>query len=247
MPYSNRWSNLYQLADVETLLGSGYHDSSTTEGSSPGAYTNQYPRMSLPDDGLHDILLNIFRDRVDPMIRILHWPSFLEECRHFRQNKSSQAEGSTNLQYSRSYYSGTVFDASQQEPYQNPSVVGSSAQRLYSSTYTAARTSAAFASLLYSVYYAAVISVIESPNLPDLGSSINAFNLAATFKREINNQVVGLGGVAVEPSLQRLQGMVLALVSNLSYTYYSGANPRVFIRRLNRNLLTSRACGFSLV
>jgi hypothetical protein len=170
--------------------------------------SSQKAPVSLPDDRLHETLLNTFRQRVDPLVRLLHWPSFLEQCHAVRQGTVSQNEESSNTQYPSNFFPSTQFDTAQQTLYSNTRIVPS--QNPSSRTMS---PDPAFIGLLYSVYYAAVVSVIHGPNPPDLGNNVNPFSLMATFKGEVTKRVLALDGNASEPqSLQSLQAMTLALV-----------------------------------
>jgi hypothetical protein len=79
---------------------------------------------------------------------------------------------------------------------------------------------AEFAGLLFSVYYAALLSLVDDPQVVDFARSINACELAAGFKREVATRVMSIEGGIGKPSLLLLQAMTLVLVSvsNEHYT-----------------------------
>lgn len=175
----------------------------------------------LPGDQLHEKLLGIFSHHVDPMIRLIHWPSFLERSRSFRQRRASHARTSPISPYPNAYFSGAPFDASQPVVFPNPPVVPSQSQSIHPRPIAATSSDSAFLGLLYSVYYAAVISVMDSPNPPDLGQSFTAFDLATTFKREITSRVLSLNeSVASSESLEMLQALVLSLVRRVTCYWF---------------------------
>jgi hypothetical protein len=75
-------------------------------------------------------------------------------------------------------------------------------------------TEAAFVGLLYSVYYAAVVSVIDEQSAPGLDERFDAIKLANTFKKEVSTRLLSVDRNMATPPIQLLQGIVLALVSN---------------------------------
>lgn len=169
----------------------------------------QNASLSLPDDSLHETLLNTFRCHVDPLVRLLHWPSFLEQCQIFRQRTASPAEERSNSQYSSPFFPSAQFETAPQTMYSNPRIVPSQ-----NPTSRTKSPDPAFIGLLYSVYYAAIVSIVHGPSPQDLGSNINPFSLMATFKGEVAKRVLALDGSVARPqSLQALQAMTLALVS----------------------------------
>lgn len=211
------------------MLATGPDGSGAFEFAPHGASANQDPRLSLPDDHLHEILLSVFRTGVDPLVRLLHWPSFLLQCQSFRQRMVSQPDGSSNAHH---YRRDTGFDAARSGEYHVPSAVSAQGQPIHSRASRAVSDDQAFGGLLYSVYYAAVMSVVDSPNPPELGSGINAFNLVSSFKREIDIRVMALD---VKPSIQLLQGLVLVLVSRFErslscsiLTHFQAVEPESF-------------------
>jgi hypothetical protein len=187
-----------------------HHDGPT---STTSAVLNNEHNPPLPGDQLHEKLLNIFSHHVDPLIRLVHWPSFLERSRVFRQRRASYPHTSPISQYPNSYFPGAPFDPSQQVVFPNPPVLPSQGQALHPQPVVTASSDSAFLALLYSIYYAAVISVIDSPTPPDLGQSFSVFDLASTFKREVTSRVLSLNEkVASSESLEMLQALILSLV-----------------------------------
>jgi hypothetical protein len=155
-------------------------------------------------------LINLFRSRVDPLVRILHWPSFLEQYRSFRQRLDLQSDSSEDAQFPRTFYAGAESKAPLATLYSNLSGAAVPAQK---SAFSAAVFDMSFGGLLFAVYYAALVSVIHDPNPPDLGCNIDPITLAATFKREVFTRVSALDNGAATPSMVLLQGMTISLVS----------------------------------
>lgn len=194
------------------MLGGNIHHHDGPTSTTNAALHNEH-NPPLPGDQLHEKLLNIFSHHVDPLIRLVHWPSFLERSRVFRQRRASYAHTSPISQYPNPYFPGASFDPSQQVVFPNPPVVPSQGQALHTRPVVAVSSDSAFLALLYSIYYAAVISIIDSPTPPDLGQSFSAFDLASTFKREVTSRVLSLNeSIASSESLEMLQALVLSLV-----------------------------------
>lgn len=181
--------------------------------------SNQDPRLSLPDSQLHDTLLNIYRNRVDPLVRILHWPTFLEQSKAFRQGVENPTEGASNPQYSSNYFLTPGYTA-QQGYYSNMPITSSQGENIYAEAVALARTDGAFVGLLYTVYYSAVISMIDAPTPPELGTRMDLFELARAFKKEIGARVMTNDRVDSRSTIPLLQAMVLALVSHASIIAY---------------------------
>jgi hypothetical protein len=193
------------------LGGHAHHHGVPASTTNPVLQNEHSP--PLPGDQLHEKLLNIFSHHVDPLIRLVHWPSFLERSRVVRQRRVSHMHASPISQYSNPYFPSASFDASQQVVFSNPSAVPSQGQELHPRSVLDASSDSAFLALLYSIYYAAVISIVDSPSPPDLGKSFSAYELAATFKREVTSRVLSLNeSVASSESLEMLQALVLSLV-----------------------------------
>jgi hypothetical protein len=143
----------------------------------------------MVDDRLHEILLGVYGQRVDPIVRILHWPTFLESCRMFRQGTLPRVQATLAPSYPNSY-------------------AGSSPVAPY-----------AFATLLYSIYFAALTAIQHTANPPDLGSSVNPTTLCSTFKEEILART-GLvqGTYARAESVELIQAIVIYMVSRSCQT-----------------------------
>jgi hypothetical protein len=147
---------------------------------------------------------------VDPLIRLLHWPSFLEQSHAFRQAVLAQNLELAETPFQRSSYPESGYGPQQQPHYQRVPMVPS--QRSLPRTQAHKISSYSdFAGLLYAVYYAAVVSLLEDPSQPQLGTNINNYNLARTYKREATSRVAPTG-TSVNGSLESLQAMVLMLV-----------------------------------
>ncbi|KAF1996052.1 hypothetical protein P154DRAFT_328190 [Amniculicola lignicola CBS 123094] len=197
-PYS--WALVSEsLVDITKVLG-GDHSSVVDLPPTPGDHDQS---SLMIDDHLHELLLSIFSHRVDPLIRLLHWPSFLQRCHIFRRASSSQVHQSPNPQFSNPYYSGASFNTSPQTVYSR------SSESAYSGAIQGDSSDYTFKALLSSVYYAAIVAVIDSPNPPELGHNINAFRLAATFKKEVSIRALDCKDVNCLGSLEMLQAIVL--------------------------------------
>ncbi|KAF2113072.1 fungal-specific transcription factor domain-containing protein [Lophiotrema nucula] len=213
------WASLPdEVADIRTLLGdndsAAFESASEPAGPSPldSSSSESEMELPLPNDQLHETLLSLYSHRVDSLVRVLHWPSFVEQSRAFRRRKAAKLHAPEGTTFSNTYYADPSFDPSQQGMYSTTPIVPSQSSEQLSNTRSLAAFDLGFTALLYSVYYAAVVSVIDSPNPPDLGRNINAFSLAATFKREVTNRVMSLDAkVARSESLEMLQAMVLHL------------------------------------
>lgn len=189
---------------MDTILGGSLRHA--------GGHANNVPQDGSPllDDHLHDTLLGVFSHEVDPLIRIIHWPSFVEQARALRHSRKSQVCPPTVSQYSENYFSAPPFDAAQQGIYLEPSMVPSQGQTIHS------RSDSAFLALLYSVYHAATLAIMDSSTAPDLGNSITAFDLATTVKEEISTRISALNeNIADSESLEMLQALVLNLVRDI--------------------------------
>ena len=189
---------------MDTIMGASFRHT--------GGHANNAPQDGSPllDDHLHDTLLGVFSHQVNPLVRIIHWPSFVEQARALRHSRKSQVYPSTVSQYSESYFSAPPFDAAQQGIYPDPSMVSSPGQTIHS------RSDSAFLALLYSVYYAATLAIMDSSTAPDLGNNITAFDLATTFKQEISTRISALNeDIADSESLEMLQALVLNLVRKI--------------------------------
>ncbi|KAF2876440.1 hypothetical protein BDV95DRAFT_602419 [Massariosphaeria phaeospora] len=201
-----------EMADVETMLGAVPYNVNTAEPVNQDISPSEEQAPPFLDDQVHDLLLTLFSHRVDPLIRVLHWPSFIERVNEYRRRTTSTMRTSPGSQFSNAYYSVPSFDPSQQGIYPNPPTVRSRDQPGYGPSRSIVSSEPAFVTLLHTVYYAAIVSVIESPNPPDLGQNIDIMSLAQTYKRVVANRVLALGGNALRyGSLEALQAMVLAL------------------------------------
>lgn len=170
--------------------------------------------MPMVDDRLHEILLGVYGQRVDPIVRVLHWPTFLEKCRIFRQGSN---------------YPGAYAEASPTTTFANPASVlpqrGAHPKRSIES----ASIGSTFVAVLYSVYFAAMASICHSANPPDLGN-VNSITLWSTFQKEVSTRIgVADGKYVRTESVEMLQAMVLYMVW-----------PSVDARQSCANMLASR-------
>lgn len=198
------------------MLGDNPQDERLRPVASPITSTNEPLVAPFPDEQLHDTLLGIFRQRVDPLVRIMHWPTFLEHARAFRRRKLGQIHGSPGGQYTTSFFPDRPYNEIQQALYPPPTVQSQNPGP-YPASASFSGDDASFTALLFSVYYAATVSVVDSPNPPDLGQNISVLSLASSFKSEVMNRAMSLNeGIARSGSLQMLQAMVLYLVSSIA-------------------------------
>jgi hypothetical protein len=211
-------------------------------GSSQEAMPNEINDVSQPNDQLHDILLNIFRQRVDPLLRLIHWPKFLETCRDYRRKSASQVSTRSTPQYAGGFYPDASFDPSGQL-YTQATVMQAQNPGLYTAIPESASSNAAFSALLYSIYYAAIISIIDNPRPPDLGPDINVFNMEAVFRKEVTTRVIrSHEGFAKTASMEMLQAMVLNLV-RISINHNSSANLLCSHLRQARSIYSYSGCS----
>ncbi|PSN65346.1 hypothetical protein BS50DRAFT_589758 [Corynespora cassiicola Philippines] len=167
------------------ILSSPTPESNSTVPRSSDVLFSEHTGSNLPNEELHETLLLLFSTRVDPFVRVLHWPSFAGKSAVLRSKtqKRSLHQGGA--------YMGTYFPALPQSGrYRSPRVGPTSTE----AASTGPRISnpahnSAFLALLYAVYFAAVISVVDGPNPHEL-RNYSAFELLATFEREIKKRVV---------------------------------------------------------
>jgi hypothetical protein len=165
----------------------------------------------MVDDQLHEILLGIYGQRVDPIVRILHWPTFLERCRMFRQATLSrvQASGASN-------YPGVYTESSPVPTFANQANLLPQHGISSKSPPESASIGPAFVALLYSVYFAAMTAIQHSANVPDFGSNVDPVSLCCTFRKDVSARI-GLEqgkNVRIE-SVEMLQAIVVFMVSFL--------------------------------
>lgn len=165
--------------------------------------------LRMIDDRLHDTLLEAFSHRVDPIVRVLHWPSFQEKCIQFRQRRRSQMQLSTGSSYTGAYVQETQFSAPQPSPFSTSGIpaMGSEKKGITGSD-------RAFSTLLCAVYYASIISIVHGPNPSDLAQNINAVGLWSSLRREMTSRLNIMDETFVQAaSIEFLQAMVIYLVS----------------------------------
>ena len=161
------------------------------------------------DDRLHETLLEAFSHRVDPIVRVLHWPSFQEKCIAFRQRRRSQMHLSTGSSYTGAYVQEAQYSAPQRSPYPTSPISAMGTEK--KSTTGSDR---AFSTLLCAVYYASIISIVHGPNACDLAQNINAVGLWSSLRREMTSRLNIMDETFVQAaSMELLQAMVLYLVS----------------------------------
>lgn len=155
------------------------------------------------NEELSSTLIQLFIQRVDPLIRLIHLPSFFSQLQSYKASlQSSTTQYPTNVP--ENYFSAadsTAYTA------QNPSA---SLQRQSKSGFQA------FETLLCSVYFAAITTVVADPNPPYFGKDVDIDTLSAMFKREVTIQLALLDDVdlARNGTLEMLQAIVLMLVSS---------------------------------
>lgn len=214
-----------QLADVGSMLGTRTGDPVVPVVHRPETpiASRELREPSFPDERLHETLLRVFHDHVDPLIRLLHWPSFEKQCRAFWKRRSlhipvhAQLRMSPGPQYSTNYFPRPSYETPQTQLYPGPPDEQPQSQASYENISDTAEFDTAFMAVLYSIYYAAAVSLLDNRNPPDLGRNIDAINLVAIFKREITNHVIPLNdGILNAGSLPILQAIVLYLVSSIN-------------------------------
>jgi hypothetical protein len=162
----------------------------------------------MVDERLHEILLGVYSERVDPIVRVLHWPTFLERSRIFRQGTLGHAQTT-----GASSYSGAYPQASPVATFANPAALLSQRTTQSKGSVGSGSIGSAFVALLYSVYFAAMASICHSPNQPDLGQNVNSITLWSTFRKEVSNRIGLADGKYVRSdSVEMLQAMVLHMV-----------------------------------
>jgi hypothetical protein len=129
------------------------------------------------------------------------------------RGKFARAHRPTSLQGVGGYYTASGFEPPQQSLYSHPSLVSTRSQSQSYSGPSAIVPDPSFLGLLYTVYYAAAVSIMDSPHPPDLGPNVSAFDLAASFRHEVATRVLSLNeNMARSESLTMIQAVLLALV-----------------------------------
>lgn len=165
------------------------------------------------DDQLHETLLEAFSHRVDPIVRVMHWPSFQEKCSIFRRRRRSQIQMPVGAAYSGAYIQDQHYSAQQTSPFPGAAIPAIQGPTLSGDRQSGTNFERAFATLLCTVYYASIISIIHGPNPSDLAQSINAVGLWSSLRREITSRLNIMDESFVQAaSLELLQAMVLYLV-----------------------------------
>jgi hypothetical protein len=171
--------------------------------------------LRMIDDQLHETLLEAFSHRVDPIVRVLHWPSFQEKCDIFRQGRRSQMQIPAATSYTRAYVQDTHYSAQQTSPFTGSTIPNIQGPTLGGDKQSNTSFDRAFATLLCTVYYASIISIVHGPNPSDLAQSINAVGLWSSLRREMTSRLNIMDESFVQAaSMELLQAMVLYLVSN---------------------------------
>jgi hypothetical protein len=164
--------------------------------------------MPMVDDRLHEILLGVYGQRVDPIVRVLHWPTFLEKCRIFRQGALAHVQTTA-----ASNYTGAYVEASPATTFANPASLLPQRGAHSKSSIESASIGSTFVAVLYSVYSAAMASICHSANPPDLGQNVNSITLWSTFQKEVSMRIGLADGKYVQTeSVEMLQAMVLYMV-----------------------------------
>lgn len=169
------------------------------------------------DDRLHETLLEAFSHRVDPIVRVLHWPSFQEKCSTFRRRRRSQMQIPVGAAYTGAYVQDPHYSAQQTSPFSSSAIPTIQGPTLGGDKQPSTNFDRAFATLLCTVYYASIISIIHGPNPSDLAQSINAVGLWSSLRREMTSRLNIMDESFVQAtSMELLQAMVLYLVSDLA-------------------------------
>ncbi|KAF2475033.1 uncharacterized protein BDR25DRAFT_113627, partial [Lindgomyces ingoldianus] len=142
----------------------------------------------------------------------LHWPTFLKRCRLLHPLRSSHSRASPVSHYPSAYFPNPSFGTSDPGIVPNPHTVPSQGPPSFFSLATSSTPDDPFLALLSSVYYAAVLSVINNPSSQELGQKFNPLTLAPTLKKEVSDRILSLDeGVIKHPSIENLQALVLFL------------------------------------
>jgi hypothetical protein len=169
------------------------------------------------DDQLHNTLLENYFRNVDPIVRVLHWPSFAEKCRVLRQGPPSQRLTQISRGHTSAYISGSSANSRQSTPCSSSTDVPPPARPPESHSSLYMPPSSSFVALLFSIYYASVSSIIHSPNPPDLGSGVDTVALWSAFRKEAFVRSSTLDSKFVRSSsIELLQAMVIFMVSFLA-------------------------------
>lgn len=145
--------------------------------------------------------------RVDPIIRIIHTPSFLNRLQiHYQMHFGHKSAYAASMTESHDL----SFTLEAQSSLQSGSSSASS------SSEKAERNTRAFEALIYAVYYAAASSIAGDGAPPDLPFRAEAanHNLAAEYKRAAELALEDADFVQNE-TLETLQAIVLLLVNNI--------------------------------
>ncbi|KAF2750005.1 hypothetical protein M011DRAFT_285979 [Sporormia fimetaria CBS 119925] len=186
---SSSWASV-----AEELLGI----QASIERPNPEIFTGstsntQDPRLTLPDEALHDALLQVFRSRVDPLVHVLHWPTFSAKCKAFRGPLAAQDHVLSERRFMASSYADKVPQEQLHESVPLPLRVDS------------------FSALLCAVYYSALLTLTENPHPVDFRLHIDVQGLLAIFRREVQTRLFNVRGEHSISSLETLQAMTLVL------------------------------------
>lgn len=203
-------THTFQVIDIDSLIGESFDEEAPQYG-----VTDEV--MPLINQQLHDTLLGVFGQRVDPFVHVLHWPSFLERVHEYcpRPSANTSPAASVVPHFAGSYAAGAPYNSPQPMSYANPTTLPSNSSTLQPSS-SAASGSETFLTLIYAVYYASLISMIHSPNPPDLGPNNSTGTLFTALKREVSTRMSQLDGrLARTESFETLQAMIIYIVSSL--------------------------------
>lgn len=193
-----------QVVQLEALLGDATLETSAQSSSS----TFHRDILPMVDERMHDVLLRVYAQRVDPIVRILHWPSFLEKSRSFRERTLVHIQTATNPTYAAVYGEPTPTAA-----FTSPAAGLAQHGMPAKGSATLSGSESAFGALLSSVYFAALTSVQHGPHLPELGPCADSVALWSALKKDVSNRTGLLGGHFVQTeSVDMLQAMVLFMV-----------------------------------
>ncbi|KAF2658318.1 hypothetical protein K491DRAFT_276236 [Lophiostoma macrostomum CBS 122681] len=130
------------------------------------------------------------------------------------RGKSSRSHGPTNVQEAGGYYAASGFEQPQPSLYAHQALTSTRNQtHAYSSSSTSIQDPS-FLGLLYTVYYAAAVSIMDSPHPPALGENVSAFDLVASFRHEVATRVLSLNeNTSRYESISIIQAILLALMA----------------------------------
>ncbi|OCL11994.1 hypothetical protein AOQ84DRAFT_437308 [Glonium stellatum] len=156
-------------------------------------------RVGLPNEDLSAALIQAYSTNVDPIVRIIHMPSFLSRIRLFYQSR----QNSQLMGQSPSKPEGPLLAFKHSSLYNG---FGSSSLNLNKNEL------GGFEALLFAIFYAAASSISEDITYfnNSMRVKVNHYDLVAKY-RSMAELVLGTGQLLQNPNLEILQAMVILL------------------------------------